>query len=54
MRIVVTELLSTTVDDLVAFAEPLEKLSDAAGICVIGAQRQIEACQTELNKVFPL
>lgn len=48
------ELLSTTPDDLAAFAKALEKLTQAAGICVIGAQRQIEACGAELDNVFQL
>ena len=48
------ELLSTTPDDLAAFAEALEKMTQAAGICIIGAQGQIEACRAELDEVFPL
>ncbi len=48
------ELLSTTPTDLAAFADPLEKLAENAGICVIGSREQIEACQAELDQVFPL
>lgn len=48
------ELLSTTPADLAFFADPLEKWAEHAGICVIGAQRQIDTCGAELDQVFLL
>ena len=48
------ELLSATPAGLASFAEPLEKLTENAGTCVIGSQRFIDACGTQLNEVFQL
>ena len=48
------ELLTVTPAGLTAFAEPLEKLMETASICVIGGQRQLDACREELDEVFSL
>lgn len=48
------ELLTATPDALVRMADSIEKLTETAGICVIGSNRQIEACGAELEHIFVL
>ena len=48
------ELLSTDPAALAALAEPLKKLAENAGVCVIGSQRLVDGCGTELDNVFQL
>ena len=48
------ELLSTTPDTLAALAEPLKKMTENAGICVIASQRLVDGCGAELDEVFQL
>lgn len=46
------ELLSATVEDLLALAEPLDRALENSGVCVVGGQNQLEAC--ELDRILAL
>lgn len=48
------EILSTVPADLAALAEPIEKLANTGGVCVIGSRKLVEACGGELEKIITL
>lgn len=46
------ELLSATVEDILALAEPLDRALENSGICVVGGQNQLEGC--DLDRILAL
>ena len=43
------EMLSTTPGDLIALADSLEALAAEGAVCVLGSQRQVDACAGQLE-----
>ena len=43
-----------TAEDLAALAEPVQRLAEAGGVCVIGSRQLVEACGGELESVMTL
>ncbi len=48
------EMLQITPQKLAGWAEPLRALAQHGGVCVIGSQRQIDACKDDLDDVIVL
>ena len=48
------EILSATPEDLVALAGAVEQLTTEGSVCVLGAQKQIDACAGQMDSVITL
>ena len=48
------EILKAVPADLAALAEPLRKMSESGGVCVIGSRKLVEACGEELESTMTL
>lgn len=48
------ELLSATPEDLAALADAVEQMTTEGSVCVLGAQKQIDACAGQLDSVIAL
>ena len=46
-----SQVLHAAPEELLAFADALDKLSDTAAVCVVGAQPVLDACGEKLEKV---
>ena len=48
------EILTAAAEDLAALAEPVQRLAEAGGVCVIGSRQLVEACGGELESIMTL
>ena len=48
------EMLLTTKDDLLRFADTIDSLTNSPAICVIGGAAQLEGCTNALDSVVSL
>jgi Zn-dependent M16 (insulinase) family peptidase len=49
-----SEMLHTTRDRLMSFADEVDAVSRSRSVCVIGGKEQIDACSSELDSVEPV
>ena len=48
------EILTAAAEDLAALAEPVQRLGESGGVCVIGSRQLVEACGGELESIMTL